>query len=250
VATLNFTGTDHKTFTSLSTALSNLRNSTAGTMIMLVKQTTTGSTDFCGLLDSTDTSFFHSLLQGFTASALGDDDGVASTTNTTWPQNTTDWYFIALDWSATVGTADNFHWKDQTTLGSWTHSAAAGANNAAAGTSAGSTGHFRLGAVGDFSTGAKDMGICAVWSGTRFANGDYGSWTKTSDLYNHSLGHPTFLCEITATTPVDLMGAATYASGSSAGTTLTGANPDNWTFDGLGSTAVALPGVRRGTLGL
>jgi hypothetical protein len=243
VATLAFTTTDRKVFTPISTALSNLRNATAGTIIVLVKQTTTGAQDFVGLTNSGATTYYHGLIQGFTASTLGDDDNTTISATATWPQNTTNWYLIAVDWSATNGTADRFHWRDQTAAGTWTHSAG-GTNNATA-ASATTAGWLRIGYIGDFSTGAKNEALVAIWSGTRFADADYGSWSKTSDLYNHALGHPTFLSELNTSTPSDLIGGSTYSSANSTGTTLTGADPDNWTLDGVGGAAATVVRPKR-----
>lgn len=238
MATLAFTGTERKVFVPVATALRNLRNAQAGTIICLVQQTVTGQQDFAGVTDTTSANFYHSLSNQ--ASALADDDGVVgSGASSTWPQNTTNWYLIAVDWSATMATVERFHWRDQTGLGSWTHSPAVAANGGTAGAPA--TAWLRLGFTGDFSTGSKLQGLTAIWAGTRFADADYGLWTKTSDLYSHSAGPPTFLCELNATTLVDLMGGSTYSSANSTGTTLTGADPDNWTFDGTGSGSAAVP---------
>jgi hypothetical protein len=147
VATLNFTTTDRKTFTPISTAMANLRNATAGTMIVLTRQSALGATDFCGLNNSTSVNFFHALETGLVANTLYDDDDVGTSAAATWPQNTTDWYILAVDWSATNGSTENFHWRDQTTLGSFTNSTSAGTNNATA-ASAGTNGLFKIGYAG------------------------------------------------------------------------------------------------------
>lgn len=239
LATLHFTGTDRKVFTPISTALSNLRNATAATIIVLVKQTTTGARDFAGVTDSSGGNFYHDFLTGASAGRLGDDDGLTFINSSgSWTQDTTNWYLVAVDWSATMGSLQRFHYRDQTGLSAWTHQAAGG-NNGSTAASPGTSGWLRIGYVGDFSTAAVDKAVVAIWSGTRFSDGDYGDFRKTSDLANHALGAPQFLCELTASTLVDLMGSSTYSSANGSGTTLTGADPDNWTFDGTGSAAAA-----------
>lgn len=238
MATLHFSGTDVKVFTPVSTALANLPNG-AGTIVVLVKQTLAGGQDYCGLLDSTAANYYHGLVTTSSAVApadrLMDDDGVASTRSTTTFASTTDWFLFAVDWPAGATAATpRFHWRDQTTLAAWSHENAStvnGGNRAGPGT----TGRFRLGSIADFSTGAKDQAVVAVWAGTRFTDSDYGLWNKTSDLYNHALGRPTFLCQLNAATLVDLIGGSTYSSANSSGTALTGADPVNWTMDGIGS---------------
>jgi hypothetical protein len=242
VATLAFTTTDRKVFTPISTALSNLRNATAGTIIVLVKQTTTGAQDFVGLTNSGATTYYHGLLQGFTASTLGDDDNTTVSATATWPQNTTNWYLIAVDWSATMGTADRFHWRDQTAAGTWTHSAG-GTNNATA-ASATTAGWLRIGYIGDFSTGAKNEALVAIWSGTGSLTRITGPGRRRATCIRTRSGTPTFLSELNTSTPSDLIGGSTYSSVNSTGTTLTGADPDNWTLDGAPKRRSVVPMIR------
>jgi hypothetical protein len=233
VATLNFSTTsDRKVFTPISSALANLPNG-AGTMIFLVKKTVIGAADFGGLMLGASSDWYHVLWQ-FSGGALSDDDGqVGAASLATAPNDTTNWYLFAVDWPASAA-LETFHWRNQTTQSTWTHSnsnANVGAPRAGPTTAAG---WFHIGSSGEGTAATKLMGIAAVWAGTRFANTDYGSWTKTSDLWNHSLGHPTLLVELNTTTPVDLAAGSTYSSGNSSGTALTGADPDNWDFDGKG----------------
>jgi hypothetical protein len=244
VATLNFTTTDRKVFTPVSGALGAL-SAGAGTIVVLMKNSgATGDEDFAGLTDSGGTNFYHGLVGGaITSGHLCDDSGPGSVdAPATWPStNTTIWQMLACDWAASAST-ENFRWRDQTGLGTWTTStsvASYGGTKAGPGTG----GWLRLGYIGDGTTGARSIGVIAIWAGVRFSTSDYGDFRKTSDLYNHALGHPTFLCQLTATTPVDLIGGSTYSSTNSTGTTLTGADPDNWTMDGLGS-AVRPPARR------
>jgi hypothetical protein len=238
VATLHFSGTDVKVFTPISSALANLPNG-AGTIVVLVRQTTAAG-DMAGLLDSTGSTWYHALgvHNAGNGNKLWDDDNTTILGITSQNTSLTDWKLFALDWGAVAG-VESFHFRDQTTLGSWTHENSSVNNSVVAGP--GTSGWFRIGYFLDIPIGAMDMAVVAVWAGTRFASGDYGSWTKTSDLYNHAKGPPTFLCELTATSPTDLIGGSTYSSGNSSGTALTGPNPDNWTFDGIGTTTVATP---------
>jgi hypothetical protein len=239
VATLNFTGTDRKTFTPVSSALGQLTNG-PGTMVALVQMTLTGAVDIAGLTDSTASNFYHTLLWG-SAGDLQDDDGLnlVQSASASAPQDTTNWWWVAMDWGSTAGTL-NFRIRNQTTAGSWTTNVSTN-NGRAAGAGPGTGGWFKVGACGDNTAGARNYATVGVWAGTRFSGADFGVWSKTSDLWNHSLGHPTFLTELNSSTPVDLAGGSTYASGSSSGTTLTGGNPDSFTLDGVGSSAVAAP---------
>jgi hypothetical protein len=234
VATIAITGTDHKTFVPVSAALTNLAGG-PGTIIVLAKVSTAGQKDFVGVTDPGDANFYHGLGSGaITASHLFDDTNTGSVeAPATWgDSDTTNWQWVAVDWPGSAAT-ETFHWRNHTTGGAWTHSVSAAAYGGLK--TAPATAWLRIGYMGDGSTGSHLIALVAIWAGTRFANTDYATWTKTSDLYNHALGHPTFLCELTATTPVDLIGGSTYSSGNSSGTALTGANPDNWTFDQLGA---------------
>jgi hypothetical protein len=244
VATLSFATTDRKVFTPISSALANLPNA-AGTIVVLTKKSVLGQVDFAGLTDSGPTNWYHSLSQD-AVDLLWDDDGLAAAANlkasSAATDDTTNWWLYAGDWAGGAAGVERFHWRNQTTAGTWTHSPAAGTNGGMR-TGPGTGGWLRLGFTGDESAGSKAMAVVAIWAGTRFADANYGTWSKTSDLNGHALGAPTFLCELTATTLVDLKGGSTYSSTNSTGTTLTGANPDNWTMDGLGS-AVRPPARR------
>lgn len=254
MATLHFGTADRKVFTPISSALGAL-SAGAGTIIVLVKTTNTGGTDYAGLTNSAVTSYYHALSLDNNARTFDDDQPVAvlPTTQPT-PTDTTNWWMYAVDWPSGTAQTERFHWRNQTgsgagSPGSWTHDPAAAANTGAR-SGPGTGGWWTLGFFGDWNIGQKDMAIAACWAGTRFSDSDYGDIRKTSDLYSHALGAPTFLCELTATTLVDLMGGSTYSSANSSGTTLTGADPDNWTMDGVGTPAVARPGLRRFPLGV
>jgi hypothetical protein len=185
VATLHFSGTDVKVFTPISSALANLPNG-AGTIVVLVRQTTAAG-DMAGLLDSTGSTWYHALgvHNAGNGNKLWDDDNTTILGITSQNTSLTDWKLFALDWGAVAG-VESFHFRDQTTLGSWTHENSSVNNSVVAGP--GTSGWFRIGYFLDIPIGAMDMAVVAVWAGTRFASGDYGSWTKTSDLYNHAKG--------------------------------------------------------------
>lgn len=232
MATLRFTSTDHRVFTPVSAALGAL-SAGPGTMVVLVKQTVNASGDFAGLTSSADDVFYHGLIHAGGGFLLDDDDvGSAGSTSTSM-FDATNWWLYAVDWSASLA-VENFHWRNQTTLSAWNHELSSGTGPAAR-AGPGTGGFLRIGYIGDGASSTKDQAFVAIWAGTRFSNGDYGLWTKTSDLYNHALGHPTFLCELNATTPADLTGASTYSSANSSGATLVGSDPDNWSFDGVGA---------------
>jgi hypothetical protein len=238
VATLTFGATDRKIFNPISSALANLPNG-AGTMIVLVKKTVLGATDYCGLLLGASSDWYHTLAHQ-AGDNLWDDDGLAGVAaSAAATDDTTNWWFYAVDWPASAGT-ERWHWRNQTTLGSWTHSSSAGNDGGLRAGPTTAAGWFHIGYSGDGSTATKLQAVCAVWAGTRFADADYGSWSKTSDLYNHALGHPTLLVELNTATPSDISGTSTYSSANSTGTSLTGGDPDNWTFDGVGDS-VFLP---------
>jgi hypothetical protein len=239
VATLHFANTDRKVFTPISSALANLPNG-AGTYVVLSKLGGATGADLTGLTASSATDWYHTLgPYGTTPFALWDDDGSSSPHAVTGQTDTTNWKLYAVDWPAGGASTERFHFRNQTTLSAWTHETSS-PNNAGNRAGPGTGGWFTLGYAGDIQ-GVKDIAVVAAWAGTRFSDSDYGLWSKTSDLYNHPLGPPTFLCELTATTPVDLIGGSTYASGSSSGTALTGGDPVNWTFDGRGNAAPYIP---------
>jgi hypothetical protein len=232
MATLNFQGTDRKVFTPISSALGALSNG-PGTIIALIRTTTTGGADYLGVLNSTGSNFYHDV-QWTGANKLTDDENhVGPVSTTTFAKDTTNWWWVAVDWASTA-VVDRFHIRNHTSGGSWSHDPSTVAGPAAF-AGPGTPGWLRIGSSGDNTVGARDIAVGAIWAGARFADSDYGTWTKTSDLYNHARGAPSFLCELNAATPVDLIAGSTYSSGNSSGTGLTGADPPTWTFDGLGA---------------
>jgi hypothetical protein len=237
VATLSFATTDRKVFTPISAALGSIQN-TAGTMIVLLKKSLLGNTDYCAVTDSGLTFWNGSLGQDASDFLRNDRNHVYTQATAAATDDTSNWWIYATDWAAGAASLDRFHFRNQTSLGSFTHTPST-VNNGGAAAGVGTGGWLRLGSYGDESTGTKAMAVVAIWGGTRFGDSDYNvAWNKTSDLYKHPLGTPSFLCELTATTLVDLTGGSTYSSANGSGTTLTGGDPDNWTFDGVGTAPV------------
>jgi hypothetical protein len=148
VATLHFSGTDVKVFTPISSALANLPNG-AGTIVVLVRQTTAAG-DMAGLLDSTGSTWYHALgvHNAGNGNKLWDDDNTTILGITSQNTSLTDWKLFALDWGAVAG-VESFHFRDQTTLGSWTHENSSVNNSVVAGP--GTSGWFRMG-VGTMTT--------------------------------------------------------------------------------------------------
>src|SRR4051812_31206414 len=247
MATLRLLATEYKGFTPVPTALTNLANG-AATIVTLTKKTTSGAsgnTDFTGLLDDAG-SFYRSLSQQSGPAKLWDDDSAFVTATTASIDSATDWVWNAVDWpGGATGQTQRFHWRNHSTAGSWTNdpSSITDGGNRAGPSAAGPSpsARYRIGYCGDESGTGKDVALVAVWIGVRFADSDYGTWTKTSDLYNHAKGPPTLLVECNATTLVDLMAGSTYSSANSSGGALTGSDPPTWTFDGVGSGGQVVP---------
>lgn len=237
MATLHFSTTDKKIFSPISSALANLPNG-AGTMILLFKKGTTATSwDGTALQASGEADIYHGIGQAGGPLKAWDDDGIVGVSSTaSAPDDTTNWWWQTLDWAGGAAGLERMHWRNQTSGGTWTHSASTANNGGMRTGPSAATAWMVIGYSGNTGI-ARDQALVAVWAGTRFADSDYGTWTKTSDLYNHALGHPTFLCELNSSTPVDLIGGSTYSSANSTGTTLTGADPTGFTFDGLGTAA-------------
>ncbi len=244
MATLAFAATDRKVFTPISSTLANLQNG-PGTMVVLVKKSATSNADYVGLTDSGPANWYGSVNHDLTDNLRCDRNHVYSQAATSATDDTTNWWLYAADWAGGgVAALDRFHWRNQTALGSWTHQPS-GANGSAAAAGPGTSGWLRLGYNNDESGAGKSIAVVAIWAGVRFADADYSTaWDRTSDLYNHAAGIPSFLCELTATTLVDLTGGSTYSSANGVGTTLTGADPDNWTLDGVGPANPQVNAIR------
>lgn len=80
------------------------------------------------------------------------------------------------------------------------------------------------------------LGVIAAWQGVNMDQTQRiacGTNNRTSDLYNHSVGTPHLLTELTSTAPTDLVGGWTTIDAVTA--TLDGAETLQWTFDGVGA---------------
>lgn len=231
---LKATGTNHATFTP-STQLAGLPNG-AGTIASLFQPVSTGSGwELCGLGNSGQTDWFHTLI---VAGAGGvqpfDDDGQVGATagsNPTW--NNAHLYILAVTWTGNPA-VERFHYFDLTAGGSWTHVAGgtAGALRASSGAI------WNIGYTGDGGTDVVTFGVEAAWAGVALADLQVEALStnaKTSDWYNNAAGHPDHLVECISTTPTDI-GAHPSTFASIGGLTLTG-TITAWTFDGQGSPA-------------
>lgn len=236
MATTAFATTAAQLFQPVSTALQDFSNG-SGTVIALAQLPDTSGSDLAGVFGYTTaiTNWYH-MLGKSNGDELWDDDGVVGTSAVSVIGTVANhWYLCALDFPGSGSAHTRFHHRDLTAAGSWTHVDANG-NNGGFRAGPGATAAILCGYGGDFA-GAKNMAAVAMWKGIRFADSDYGLWTKTSDLIHHPLGSPSFATEFNTLTPFDLMGLSTYSVAKSFGTrTLTGGDPDNWTLDGLGST--------------
>jgi hypothetical protein len=164
-------------------------------------------------------------------------DGGTADHSTTTVTDTTNWWFVAASKAAPSGVC-RFHFKNLTGLATTVHEA--GTTNILA-PSTQSGGFIKIGNYGTTNTDDYDGSIAAVFAFDQDL-GDAGVDTlltnrKTSDIWNYSGGHPKLLVECTALTPTDLAGLTTFSAAS--GAVLTGANPDNWTLDGIGATTPA-----------
>jgi hypothetical protein len=249
MSTLNYATTARTVFTpvggSTTAGVGGMSNVTS-TVVALVHFTVTGNLDLVGLTNSGLTDWYHALSW---SNRLTDDDGLTAGLGsaTTLAQDTTNWWWVAFDWPTTAA-AQRYHWRNHSSGATWVHSTSS-VSGGAARAGPGTSGWLRIGYFGDNSAGTVDKALVAIWAGTRFTDTDYGTWTKTSDLWNHALGHPSFLTELNTSTPSDIAGGSTYSSSNSTpAPTLTGADPPSFTFDGIGggitgSSTASGPGV-------
>lgn len=231
---------DHQTFSTLAAGLGDLSNA-AGTMGVLLKLTAAGAgCDFVGVTNAAHSAWYHSLAFQDSSNKVADDDGVWVVGQTA-QSDTTGWHWFFVTWPDATGATERFHYRNQTTPSAWTHENSVGTNTGKR-AGPGSTGTIHCGYAFDADGLGRDIAIVVIWTGVQFADGDFGAWSKTSDLWNHANGNPAFLTELTAATPTDLAGNATFSSGQGG---FTGADPDNWTFDGKGSAPSADPATLR-----
>lgn len=245
MTTLSFNGTsNYVEFGTLTGALASL---TAGahTLVMLVKRgtATAGFYDPFAICDSARSTVYaaskfelnvpNGLAYDISRAGAGDDN--------TNHGSATVWYMMAI----TVGTADtpdvNFHYRDHTANAAWTHTTGdvVSPGYAAAGTP-GAGGFVQHGRwlTGDFFNGLIGVVGAFAASLTNAQLDELKANDRTSDWWNCSAGHPAHLaqCNVAAASLVDLSGLSTVVTPVSA-PTLTGADPDRWTFDGTGFVA-------------
>jgi hypothetical protein len=140
------------------------------------------------------------------------------------------WYLVAVTQTGYPGTP-RFHLKNLTTDGPWVHENANGEIATAPPSSVGRT--ARIGSSpGVTQYLPAESGLFALWDGISLSNSEVealGENKKTSDLNALS---PSSLTEFRSTSPVDLKGLMEWTVN---GATLTGEDPPDWNFDGLGS---------------
>lgn len=245
MSVLTFDGTDDEAlFTPISSALANLPNG-AGT-IAVVARLGTAVSDYIVQLRGASSGYYHGMSLG-TAGATGDlDDDDGQTFNTvnsnlaTHSQSADNYRILVGDWPAGGAALQRGHWSALFSAAeSWTHqdtTGVNGGNRAGPGTS----GRLSIGSEIGSSFWAGDLGLFAVWAGTRFADADVEAlWDnkQTSDWWTHPAGPPTTLVECTSTTLQDI-GASPSTFSSLTGATATAPNPTGWTFDGRGPPVI------------
>ena len=97
MATLHFGSTDVKVFTPISAALANLSNG-SGTIIILVKRTASGPSDYGGLVNSAGSTWYHTISHGASDQLYNDDISSAPHCSTSATVDTSNWWLYATDW--------------------------------------------------------------------------------------------------------------------------------------------------------
>lgn len=129
-----------------------------------------------------------------------------------------------------------FHVKDLTTPGAWEHAngSITTANQASVVGGEVRIGNFHYETVGDFNWFKGDLPLVAWWDGLNMNDTqveEMAASPATSNLHEHSAGSPSSLTEFRASSPTDLEGLITWTNH---GATLTGTDPPEWSFDGVG----------------
>lgn len=245
MATLSFAGGSSQ-FVGFTTLTGTLATHSAGIRTLFVlgrRPTSSGFQQFITTANNARTVTYNSI--GFNGSTVINDDSASGTaTGPTWG-TTNDWGAFAI----THDTADTpdliFKLRNHTTDGAWasTNAAVNGSPGYDAG-APGATGYLQFGRwlTSDYLTG--QIAVAAIWarklSGTELD--DIVAGDKTSDLWNVSGGPPEFLCEFNVAhgSLVDLAGHSALDTIVSS-PTLTGPDPERWTFDGTGTGGAAVP---------
>lgn len=240
MATLTFNGTNQ--YTEFSTLTGGLQNLTAGphTLVVLARRTAINvfSDPFAVTNGALNTSYAAAKFSSANALAydsnrLSVDDAIAHTSTTIWAM------FATTD--DTADTPDCIcHFRDHTANAAWTHTNSSGNPAYAGAGTPGSTGVMQHGRWqnADFWTG--QIGVAACWA-ARLTNAQLDELKandRTSDWWNCTAGPPLHLVEfnVAETALVDLSGNSVRVAPTNA-PTLTGPDPDRWTFDGTNPTA-------------
>lgn len=236
-------GSSYLRFTPISSVLNNLPNG-AGTIAALYRRNTFTGTDICGLMNSTDSAWYHTL--GHIGGSGGndvvwDDDGLVGINESpTWAGAIDTWYISAVTWPAGGAQAERFHHINQQSPAGWTHSNG-NVNNGGNRAGPGTSGRWHIGYFGDGSASASvDIALVAAWVGNQLVDAQIEELSvnnKTSDWWNNSDGHPDLLIECTSLTPTDIGANPSTYDNTPAGITLTGPDP-TWIFNGRGVSVV------------
>lgn len=236
MATLNFasSSSQYVGFTTLSGGLESL-TSGPHTIVALGRQVSSGTwRQMLTVANSARTRSYASL--GFRDSNTMVYDTTRSTADdgTAWA-DTTNWIMAAV----TVDTADTpdaiFHRRNHTTDAAWTHINGNTSPGYDPGPSA--TGRMQIGRwlTSDYWNG--QIALIAAWT-RKLSNTELDEIIvndRTSDLWGVSGGPPAFLveCNVAYASLIDLAGNSVLDTPVSA-PTLTGSDPDRWTFDAEG----------------
>lgn len=250
MATLRFNGTNQ--YFERSTLTGGLESVTVGahTLVMLVRRGSAGFfQDPFAIANSARTLVYAGIkfrdtsapanAVAYDASRLGVDDGTAWTSTTNW-----------LMTAVTLDTADTpdavFHRRDHTANAAWTHINGSGSPAYGGASTPGSSGIMQHGRwlTGDWFNG--DVALVGAWA-ARLTNAQLDELKandRTSDWWNCSVGPPLYLveCNLAEASLVDLAGHSVRVAPANA-PTLTGGDPDRWTFDGTGATAAIPPNL-------
>jgi hypothetical protein len=246
VATLHFDGTDDYVSGTGSGAMNG-----ALTVFALTSRVFGGSHTLLSTVSSGNTSgFVFGTGSGDNPREYNDNTGGLSTgpdPATTMADD--DWWMIVMTRPAGTPYLPRFHVRNHTTSGTIGRGDSENAAVASAPDSAsGGTiyaGRMTLPGTGNFDFLSGDLAVLGWWDGTAFNDTQVNeilNASSTSDLYGHSAGQPSSLTEFTSTTPTDLKGLITWTNN---GPTATGANPDNFTADGVGTPSTTVLRSRR-----
>lgn len=235
MATLSFDGVDD--VVTSSTLGINLTGALS-TMAVIKRGATTGFECWASNCVAAGTTALAMEFNAGNANKMLAETNAANVSNSvTAVTDTTNWWFVAYTKPA-GSTAGRFHFKNLTTLAATVHEAG---TTAIANPNSQAGGALR---IGNYGSALSDdwNGLIALVAQFTSDLGDAGIDTILATLTTSGIWAltPQLLVECTALTPVDLVGATTFSAAS--GATLTGANPDNWTLDGIGGPSPGTSG--------